>query len=63
MVADAEIVRNRESRIRQYVSDLREMAAISEAAFLQNRERQYAVLRTAIGHRGVGRNCDPHLRR
>ena len=44
MVADAEIVRDRESRIRQYVGDLRDMATISEAAFLENRERQYAVL-------------------
>ena len=44
MVADAEIVRDRESRIRRYVSDLRDMAEISEAAFLENRERQYAVL-------------------
>ena len=44
MVADPEIVRDRESRIRRYVADLREMAAISEAAFLENRERQYAVL-------------------
>lgn len=44
MVADPEVVRDRESRIRRYVADLREMAAISEAAFLENRERQYAVL-------------------
>ena len=44
MIADAEIVRDRESRIRRYVSDLRDMAEISEAAFLENRERQYAVL-------------------
>lgn len=44
MVADAEIVRDRESRIRRYVGDLRDMGAISEAAFLENRERQYAVL-------------------
>ena len=44
MVADLEVVRDRESRIRRYVGDLREMAGISEAAFLQNRERQYAVL-------------------
>jgi len=44
MVADAEIVRDRESRIRQYVGDLRDMARISEAAFLENREPQYAVL-------------------
>ena len=44
MVADAEIVRDRESRLRQYVGDLRDMARISEAAFLENRERQYAVL-------------------
>lgn len=44
MVADAEIVRDRLARIRQYVGDLRAMADLSEAAFLQNRERQYAVL-------------------
>ncbi len=44
MVADAEIVRDRESRIRRYVADLTEMSAISQAAFLENRERQYAVL-------------------
>jgi uncharacterized protein YutE (UPF0331/DUF86 family) len=44
MVADAEVVRDRESRIRQYVADLRDMASISEEAFLENRERQYAVL-------------------
>jgi uncharacterized protein YutE (UPF0331/DUF86 family) len=44
MVADAEVVRDRESRIRRYVGDLRDMGAISEAAFLANRERQYAVL-------------------
>lgn len=44
MVADAEIVRDRESRIRGYVRDLREFAQVSEAAFLENRERQYAVL-------------------
>lgn len=37
-------MRDRESRIRRYVVDLRELAAISEAAFLDNRERQYAVL-------------------
>jgi len=44
MVADAEIVRDRESRIRGYLRDLHEFARISEAAFLENRERQYAVL-------------------
>lgn len=44
MVADVEIVRDREVRIQQYVADLRQMAAITEAAFLENRERQYAVL-------------------
>jgi len=44
MVADAETVRDRESRIRRYVADLRDMAGISEVTFLQNRERQYAVL-------------------
>jgi len=44
MVADAEVVRDRESRIRRYVGELRDLAAIPEAAFLENRERQYAVL-------------------
>lgn len=44
MVADAEVVRNRESHIRRYVADLRDMARISESEFLENRERQYAVL-------------------
>jgi uncharacterized protein YutE (UPF0331/DUF86 family) len=44
MVADTGVVRDRESRIRGYVKDLREMATISEAAFLANKERQYAVL-------------------
>jgi uncharacterized protein YutE (UPF0331/DUF86 family) len=44
MVADVEILRDRESRIRGYVGDLRDMAGISESAFLRNRERQYAVL-------------------
>ena len=29
---------------RVYVADLRDMSAISDAAFLENRERQYAVL-------------------
>jgi uncharacterized protein YutE (UPF0331/DUF86 family) len=44
MVADVGIVRDREARIRRYVADLREMSRIDEAAFLSNRERQYAVL-------------------
>lgn len=44
MVADVEIVRDRESRIRGYVRDLRIFAEISETDFLENRERQYAVL-------------------
>jgi uncharacterized protein YutE (UPF0331/DUF86 family) len=44
MVADTEIIRDRESRIRGYVRDLRDLARISEEAFLGNRERQYAVL-------------------
>lgn len=44
MVADAEVVRDREGRIRRYVADLREFARIPESAFLENRERQYAVL-------------------
>jgi len=44
MVADAEVVRDRERRIRQFVADLRGLGAISETAFLDSRERQYAVL-------------------
>ena len=44
MVADTEIIRDRESRIRGYVRDLRDLGRISEEAFLGNRERQYAVL-------------------
>ena len=44
MVADVEVVRDRETRIREYVRDLRGFAGIGEAAFLTNRERQYAVL-------------------
>lgn len=44
MVADVEVVRDRESRIRAYAADLREFARTSESAFLENRERQYAVL-------------------
>ncbi|MEW6742715.1 MAG: DUF86 domain-containing protein [Planctomycetota bacterium] len=44
MVADTETIRDRESRIRAYVTDLRAFARVSEAEFLRNRERQYAVL-------------------
>jgi uncharacterized protein YutE (UPF0331/DUF86 family) len=44
MVADVEIVRDREARIRTYVSDLRALSVIPEDSFVQNRERQYAVL-------------------
>ena len=44
MVADPEIVRDRASRIRSYVRDLQQFGDISEATFLENRERQYAVL-------------------
>ncbi len=44
MVADVEVVRDREARVRRFVADLRDFAAISEAGFLENRERQYAVL-------------------
>jgi uncharacterized protein YutE (UPF0331/DUF86 family) len=44
VVADPEIIRDRESRIREYTSDLRSFAHISETDFLENRERQYAVL-------------------
>lgn len=44
MVADVEVVRDREARIRAYLADLKTLSAIPEDAFLQNRERQYAVL-------------------
>ena len=44
MVADAEIIRDRESRIRGYVSDLRDFALVAESTFLENRKRQYVVL-------------------
>jgi uncharacterized protein YutE (UPF0331/DUF86 family) len=44
MVADLEVVRDREARIRVYLDDLKTLSAIPEEAFLQNRERQYAVL-------------------
>jgi hypothetical protein len=50
MVADPEVVRDRESRIRVYLQDLRGFARIPEAAFLENRERQCAS-RPAAGHR------------
>lgn len=44
MVADLEVIRDRESRVRDYTRDLRVFAEISERRFLENRERQYAVL-------------------
>jgi uncharacterized protein YutE (UPF0331/DUF86 family) len=44
MVADVETVRDRINRIRNYVRDLRNFSRISEKDFLQNVERQYAVL-------------------
>jgi uncharacterized protein YutE (UPF0331/DUF86 family) len=44
MVADPEVIRDRESRIRAYVRDLREFSRVTEPQFLANRERQYAVL-------------------
>lgn len=44
MVADREIVRERCSRIRRYVKDLKKLSEISSEHFKQNRERQYAVL-------------------
>src|SRR5438105_2376544 len=44
MVAGVEVVRDREARIRVYLADLKTLSAIPEDAFLQNRERQYAVL-------------------
>ena len=44
MGADREIVRDRLSRIRRYLGDLRSMSDITGEAFKTNRERQYAVL-------------------
>jgi len=44
MVADLEVLRDREARIRGYLGDLKTLSAIPEDTFLQNRERQYAVL-------------------
>ena len=44
MVADVEVVRDREGRIRTYLRDLKALSAMPEDAFLQNRERQYAIL-------------------
>lgn len=44
MVADLDIVHDRTSRIRSNVRELQQFGDISEAAFLENRERQYAVL-------------------
>jgi uncharacterized protein YutE (UPF0331/DUF86 family) len=44
MVADIDTVRDRISRIRKYVADLRGFSQTTEEAFMQNVERQYAVL-------------------
>lgn len=44
MVADAEIIREREQRIRQYLKDLERFGDLSLEEFRRNRERQYAVL-------------------
>jgi len=44
MVAERELVRDRLDRIRHYVADLRVWAGDSRDAFMQSRERQYAVL-------------------
>ncbi len=44
MVADREIVRDRCVRIRRYVGDLHSWSDLALEDFLQNRERQYAVL-------------------
>jgi len=44
MVADKELVRERELRIRTYLKDLQKFADISEPEFRRNKERQYAVL-------------------
>lgn len=44
MVADKELIREREMRIRSYLKDLQKFADISEQEFRRNKERQYAVL-------------------
>lgn len=44
MVADIDVIRDRESRVRECVRDLQAFAAMREDAFLVNKERQYAVL-------------------
>lgn len=44
MSPDPEIVRDRIHRIRRYIKDLDEFSRISQEDFLQNTERQYAVL-------------------
>jgi uncharacterized protein YutE (UPF0331/DUF86 family) len=44
MAPDQEIVRDRIHRIRRYVKDLDSFSRISKEDFLQNTERQYAVL-------------------
>jgi uncharacterized protein YutE (UPF0331/DUF86 family) len=44
MAPDPEIVRDRIHRIRRYVKDLDSFSRISKDDFLQNTERQYAVL-------------------
>ena len=44
MAPDPEIVRDRIHRIRRYVKDLDTFSRISKEDFLQNTERQYAVL-------------------
>lgn len=44
MAPDPEIVRDRIHRIRRYVKDLERFSRISREDFLQNTERQYAVL-------------------
>ena len=44
MVAERELVSDRLDRIRRYVGELRGWAADTRDAFMQSRERQYAVL-------------------
>jgi uncharacterized protein YutE (UPF0331/DUF86 family) len=44
MAPDTEVVRDRLNRIRRYARDLRAFSDIAENDFLENVERQYAVL-------------------
>jgi hypothetical protein len=55
MVADVEVVRDRETSIREYLRDLRDFAGIGETAFLETRPRHGLDARhdAAVVHRAV----------